>query len=378
MLLSCFVDLGVDVGELASRLKGLDIDPFTIEAQAASARGLAGTRVTVRTPETERPAHRHLKHIREIIERSELPDGVAETSLAVFQRLAEAEAKVHGTSPEQVHFHEVGAMDAIVDIVGSCLSLHLLGIDRVACGPLPVGCGTTRCAHGTMPLPVPATAELLKGHPVIQTDEPNELVTPTGAALLTAWLQRFGAPKNVTATVAAVGLGIGHRELAGRANLIRASLLDVATPRDAPGDDTCLVLECNLDDTVPELIGSLSQKLLTLGALDVFTTSVQMKKQRPATLLTVLCKDAERELLLDTIFAESTTFGIREYPVRRTILDRRFDEVPTEYGTVKVKLGILRGKVITRAPEHDDCVRLASEHGVAVRTVYEAALRKAK
>jgi len=227
-----------------------------------------------------------------------------------------------------------------------------------------------------MPLPVPATTELLKGHPVVQTNEPNELVTPTGAALLTSWMQQFPAPDYAAATITAIGNGIGHRELAGRTNLLRATVLETDS-EDVSGTDTCLVLECNLDDTIPELIGSLSGKLLSQGALDVFTTPVQMKKQRPATLLTVLCRESERDALVDTVFAESTTFGVREYPVRRSVLDRRFEDVTTPYGTVKVKLGILRGEVITRAPEHDDCVRCAEEHGVAVRAVYEAAARKA-
>ena len=376
MLLSCFVDLGTDVGELTARLRGLSIESFSIKAEEASSHGLAGTRVTVATPETEHPAHRHLGDIIRIIDASELPERVRQNAKAVFQRLAEAEAHVHGTTPDHVHFHEVGAMDAIIDIVGSCLALHLLEIDHVACGPLPVGCGSTRCAHGTMPLPVPATAELLKGHRVVQTDEPSELVTPTGAALLTSWMRQFPAPESTAATITAIGNGIGHRELTGRPNLLRATVLETAS-EDVSGTDTCLVLECNLDDTVPELIGSLSGKLLAQGALDVFTTPVQMKKQRPATLLTVLCRESERDALVDTIFAESTTFGVREYPVRRSMLDRRFEDVTTPYGTVRVKLGILRGEVITRAPEHDDCVRCAQEHGVAVRAVYEAAARKA-
>ncbi len=375
MLLSCLVDLGVDLGELTTQLRGLNVDSFSIEAEQAASRGLAGTRVSVTTPESEHAAHRHLADIRRIIGGSELPEHVQQTALSVFQRLAEAEARVHGTTPDHVHFHEVGAMDAIVDIVGSCLALHLLEVDHVVCGPLPIGRGTTRCAHGVMPLPVPATAELLKEHPVVQTEEPHELVTPTGAALLTTWVRRFPSPAQAATVIAATGRGIGHRELDGRPNLLRATLLEASAP-EAPAGDTCLVIECNLDDTIPELIGSLLNRLLDLGALDAFTTAVQMKKQRPGTLLTVLCREAERDALVDTIFAESTTFGVREYRVRRHVLDRRFEDVKTVYGPVRVKLGILRGTVVTRSPEHDDCVRCAKEQGVAVRTVYEAALRR--
>jgi uncharacterized protein (DUF111 family) len=251
--------------------------------------------------------------------------------------------------------------------------LELLAIDSVAVGPLPLGHGAVKAAHGMLPLPAPATVELLKGMRVLPVDEPFETVTPTGAALLSTWSQS-DAPSPTAGRLQRTGYGFGQHRYASRPNLLRALLLESAVE---PAGDECLVLECNLDDTVPELLGSLATRLLSVGALDAFLTPVQMKKQRPGTLLTVLCRPGQREALLDLIFRESTTFGIREHPVRRTILARRQEEVATPFGKVRVKIGEWQGRVITRAPEHDDCARLAQQAGVAVRAVYEAALTAA-
>ena len=386
MVLAALVDAGADAAAIKSRLASLGIGEFELVAEPAEDHHFRGTRVTVSYPHHDHHPHRRLADIEKAINGSALPDDVKLTAARVFRRLAEAEALVHGTTPTEVTFHEVGAVDSIVDVVGSCLALHMLEAGCVTVSPLPVGSGTTEGAHGTMPLPVPATAELLKDHAVTPTDEPSELVTPTGAALLMEWKAE---PTTAEGTIHAVGYGIGHRELRSRPNLLRATILEPAPsvagfPSDSSAvarrekegpQSSVLCLECNLDDTVPELLGSLTQKLLSQGALDVFTTSVQMKKQRPGTLLTVLCDNGTRDLLIDTIFTESTTFGIREYGASRTVLERRHIEVQTPYGAVRVKIGSWKGNDITHAPEHDACVKCAEEHDVPVRSVYEAALR---
>jgi len=373
MILAALVGLGAAPDELKSAVASMQIEPFDLGTEPVSDRGMSGLRVTVEAPDPAGLHHRGLAEIRALIEASALSPGVQSLSVAVFTRLAEAEARVHGTTPDQVHFHEVGAVDSIVDVVASCAALEMLDISEVEAGPLPLGHGTVHGAHGLLPVPAPATVELLKGSRVVQTDEPFELVTPTGAALLTTWQDKMPCSMPGNRTLRTTANGIGHRELQGRPNLLRAILFEqAAAATEAP---ECLVLECNVDDTVPELLGSLAQILLQKGALDVFTAPVQMKKQRPGSLVTVLCDPADRDTLLDTIFLESTTFGIREYPVCRTVLERRHETVDTPFGQVRVKIGTWMGRDITRAPEHDDCVKCAEASGVPVREVYEAACR---
>lgn len=314
--------------------------------------------------------HRGLREIRALIEGSPLPASVKAESARVFQRLAEAEALVHGTTPDQVHFHEVGALDAIIDIVGACLGLDMLAVKSVSLGPLPLGHGTVQCAHGILPVPAPATVELLKGFPVTPIDEPFETVTPTGAALLTTWKTQDAFPSG--SRILKVGQGFGARALNGRPNILRAMLME--TMDVSPDTDACLALECNLDDLTPELTGSLMKRLLDAGVLDVFLTPAQMKKQRPGILLTVLCRLEQRAAMLDLIFRESTTFGIREYPVQRTVLARRHEFVETPFGRVRVKIGRWKGADITVSPEYEDCLRAAESAGAPVRAVYAAAL----
>jgi len=374
MILAALLDLGVDHEALAQQIAALSIETFDIRTTPCSQSALHGTQVTVDIDTTNDHPHRTLKDIRGIIGQSALPPEVKDLSMKVFERVARAEATVHNTTPEQIHFHEVGAMDSIIDITASCLALNMLNISAVEVGSLPLGSGTVKTAHGLIPVPVPAVVELLGDHPVVQTEQPFELVTPTGAALLLTWKEALPAPADQSSQwmIDSSGLGFGHRTLDNRPNLLRATTLHPATGPD-DNQDTCLVLECNIDDTVPELLGSLQQKLTEGGALDVFTTPVQMKKQRPGILLTVLCCPADKARFLDTIFEESTTFGVREYTTRRTVLDRRHLTVTTPYGEVRVKIGSRRGKDITRSPEHDDCAERAKEHNVSVRTVYEAA-----
>lgn len=377
MILAALVDLGVSPDRLNAALAALSLDGLRIEATACEQHGLRGTRVTVHTGESEHdhghghahPHHRRLPEIRRLVEGSALPDPVKRRALAVFARLAEAEGRVHGIAPEEVHFHEVGALDSIADIVGACAALDILGVEDAGFSPLPLGHGTIHCAHGTLPNPGPATVELLKGFPVTHADEAAELVTPTGAALLTSWRTLDAIPDG--AVLRGTGHGFGQRALKTRPNLLRVVRMEF--PPQAAETDLCLVLETNIDDMSPELVGALVQKLMASGALDAFTAPIQMKKQRPAMLLTVLCPPGLREAMLDMIFTESTTFGVRECLMRRTVLDREHRPVQTPFGVVRLKIGIWKGQPVTASPEYEDCVKRAEEHGVPVRAVYEAA-----
>jgi uncharacterized protein (TIGR00299 family) protein len=368
MILGALASVGADLEAAEAALRSLPVDRLAVVAVTDQDHGLTGTRVTVEVP-AEGHHHRGLTAITGMIEESALPPAVKVSSIRVFTRLAEAEARVHGTTPDKIHFHEVGAMDSIVDIVGACHALDQLAVDAVSLGPLPLGQGTVNCAHGTYPVPAPATLLLLEGAAVTRTGQPFELVTPTGAALLTTWRTLDRAPEGCR--VLRSGYGLGQRALEGRPNALRATLMETGEEADA----ACLVMECQVDDTVPELLGTLLTRLLEAGALDAYTTAVQMKKQRPGILLTILCRPSDRDHLLDLVFRGSTTFGVRAYMTRRTMLDRRFEEVDTPYGRVRIKIGTWRGEDVTRSPELEDCARLADAAGVTVRQVYEAAAR---
>ncbi|MDF7825221.1 nickel pincer cofactor biosynthesis protein LarC [Pontiellaceae bacterium B12227] len=386
MILGALVSLGVSVEELNEELKSLNVDPFEIVVDDVVEQGMSGVRGNVVLHEHHHHHHdhdhdhahghhhgRHLSTIQKLIKKSALPEPVKFQALEVFQRIGEAEAAIHGVDIEKIHFHEVGAMDSIVDIVGCCLALEKLGVDEVSIRNLPQGHGTIECAHGTYPNPAPATLRILEGFPVQDVDEPFEMVTPTGAALIATW--RTAEVPILGSRAVKTAYSFGHRKLSGRPNLLRATLYETAEDQTA---DEVLVLECNLDDSTPELVGCLFDQLLETGALDVFTTPIQMKKQRPAILLTVLCIPADREKMLDLIFRESTTFGIREYLSKRTVLERSFEEVETAFGPVRIKLGKRSGELLTASPEIEDCRKRAGESGVAVLDVYREAIKGMK
>lgn len=377
MVLATLVDLGADLPQLKRRLARLHAGKFDIHARRTESGGIAGTRVTVTLRRERHQHHRNLADITRILRQAHIPEHVRRMSTDVFARLARAEAHVHGTSPNKVHFHEVGALDAIVDIVGSCLALDMLGIDNVIVGPLPMGHGTISMHHGIMPNPPPAVLELLKNRPVVEADEPFELVTPTGAAILSSWSARpAGAPaKRVVTSVVSVGYGIGHRPLNHRPNILRATLMETSSENTVASDKSarsCLVLETNIDDMNPQLTGHLADVLVKAGAIDAFATPVCMKKGRPGALLTVLCKPGDRNRLLDIIFQESTTFGIREYPVRRSVLTRKFRTINTRFGRIRMKIGAWKGRIVTCTPEFEDVLACARKHGVPARKVLSA------
>ncbi len=323
----------------------------------------------------EHPAGRSHADIKKLIEESALSDFVKKRALAIFQRIAVAEGKIHGMPPSDVHFHEVGALDSIADIVCACVGIEHLGVEQVVVSHLQEGSGWVDCAHGRFPVPSFATLEILAGIPLRQTGEADELITPTGAAIVAEFGASFGTMPQLK--VARVGYGVGARELAGRPNVLRAVLGDTCEG-DKSEADTVTRIETNLDDLSPEIIGSVFDKLLAMGALDVFLTPVQMKKNRPGVQLTVLCDDALVERATDLIFRETSSFGVRIGNLRRIKLERRSETVATPYGDISVKLGMKAGKVLQIAPEFESC-RLASEKaGQPLRTVYEVAQSAAR
>jgi uncharacterized protein (TIGR00299 family) protein len=367
MLLGAAVDLGLPLERLREELARLPLAGYRLEAERVTRAGLAATHVRVVTEGDER-SHRHLSHVLEIVQRSTLPAPVRDKAAALFVRLAEAEAAVHGTSPERVHFHEVGAVDSIVDVVGGVIALQDLGAARFVSSPLNVGSGTVTMSHGTFPVPPPATARLVAGVPVYGAGE-GEALTPTGALLVTGHATEYGPLPPLR--IEACGYGAGSREAPGRPNVLRLIVGEDATPHR---EGRVLVLETELDDATPQLLGPLVERLLAAGALDAFFTPAQMKKGRPGVLVTVLARPEAREAVEELLFRETTTLGVRRSEWERSELERETRPVETPYGTVRVKLG-RRGAVVYNAwPEFEDCQRLAAEKGVAVKEVLAAAL----
>lgn len=326
---------------------------------------------------------RNYADIRKLILGSALSNWVKEKSMAVFHRIAVAEGKIHGHPPEEVHFHEVGAIDSIVDVIGACVCLEQLGRPRVLAAQVTEGTGWVNCAHGRFPVPTMATLEILgaRGIALSQCDEPHELVTPTGAALLAEFVETFGPMLGLVAE--RVGYGLGTRDNHTRPNVLRAVLGRVetggSTNRQLDWEtDTIAVLETNLDDVNPELLGAFVEQVLKAGALDVFHTPIQMKKSRPAILLTVLCPETQADALSELILRETTAFGVRRTTAVRRKLQREITQVSTAYGLVEVKIGRLNGKLIQAAPEFESCRKLAEEKGVALKELYAAALAAAR
>lgn len=325
-------------------------------------------------------AHEHARtfaEIRQLIRDSHLSTWVKERSLAVFQRIAVAEGKVHGLPAEQVHFHEVGAVDSIVDIVGACIAMEMLERPRLLASTVVEGTGSVDCAHGRFPVPAPATLAILgaRGIPLTQCEEPHELVTPTGAALLAELVDEFGPMEALVAE--RIGFGLGSRQNKTRPNVLRAVLgegADVPKPHDWQTDTIC-VLEANIDDLNPEILGQFVEGALKAGALDVFYTPIQMKKNRPGVLLSVLCAEADADKFTELMLRETSSFGVRRHATERRKLAREFVTVNTPFGSVTVKLGRLDGKIIQAAPEFESCKQAAAAAGVPIKAVYEAATR---
>ena len=367
MHLAALLDLGLDYDELVLELAKLGLDGYGVQASRATRRGIAGTQVRV-VVDPKQPDRRNLRQIEALIGASSLKDSVRARAVAVFRRLAQAEARIHDTSPDQIHFHEVGALDAIVDIVGGAIALERLHVDRVLCSPIELGSGVAHCAHGMLPVPAPATLELLKGAPVKLGAVPFEATTPTGAALLAAFVDEFVA--RPTLRVQRVGYGIGHRD-GPIPNVLRV-LLGEASDEEGEQNEFC-VLECNLDDMNPECYDHVLERLFAAGAHDVWLVPVLMKKNRPGMLLGVLCAPWLVPALTDVLLIETTTLGVRRHAVARTALKREVQRIATRYGEVAVKIAYHHGRPLRGKPEYEDCKRLALDSSVPIHRIYEAA-----
>jgi pyridinium-3,5-bisthiocarboxylic acid mononucleotide nickel chelatase len=408
MFLGALVDAGVPRSTFEQAVLALDLGA-RLEFSRVSRSGISATKVDVivggekeqpreiSAPSShhfdththhQEPGHKHsgqahgrsLSEISKIIRQAELSESAKRTAIAIFERLGAAEAKIHEVPIEQIHFHELGALDALVDIVGASLGAEALAVDEFVCSPLNVGGGTVSCAHGTYPVPAPATVELLKGAPVYSSGIQAELVTPTGAAIVAVLTKRFGEFPQIK--ILQSGYGAGTRDIPGHANVLRItvgeSLVEGYPEKTTPraSRETITVLEANLDDLNPQVFGYLMDRLLEAGALDVFTTPAQMKKNRPGVLLSVLAKPEQADELTQIIFAESTTLGVRRREEQRQILARKWHSVSTRFGEVRIKLASLNGTVTSYAPEYEDCRRIATEHRVPLKIIMQEAVQE--
>lgn len=370
MVLGALVDAGLELARLEAELRKLPLGGWAIAAEKVKRGALQATHVKVSSTETHH--HRGLSKIENIIGEAKLSPRAAEMAVRIFRRLGEAEAKVHGVPLEKVHFHEVGAVDSIIDIVGAAIGFDLLGITEFACAPLNVGGGKVKTEHGILPVPAPATVELLKGVPTYSSGIERELVTPTGAAILATVAAHFG--QQPAMSVAAVGYGAGTAQIAEQPNVLRVLLGESAVARVAPADEVITVMEVNLDDMNPQIYGYFAEKALGAGALEVYATPVQMKKNRPGQLVTILCAAADERALAELLFRETTTIGVRTWQVQRRTLVRESVKVQTAHGEVRVKISRQNGLVLNAAPEYEDCRRIAEERGVPLKEVLAAAV----
>lgn len=366
MTLAALLDAGVDFAPLRAGIDSLGLPGVKLVRSSVMRCGFRATHVRVEHPEQH--AHRHLSDINKIIDGSNtLSPSQRTLAKDIFIRIATAEAKVHGSSIEKIHFHEVGAIDSIVDIIGAAICFDLLGAEKIVASPVPTGRGQVKIAHGVCTVPTPGTAELLKGIPLANIPVDAELTTPTGAAILSAVVDEFGPLPGMT--IEQIGYGAGTKDFSDRANVLRVMVGTAAVPTES---DQVYVLETNLDDVPGEVIGYAKQKLLAAGALDVFSTPIQMKKDRPGALVSVICRPPDRERMEEILFSETATFGIRRHLVDRSKRARQECTVETPWGPVRGKLGT-RGNDRVFTPEFEACAALAAQHGIALRDIYRAA-----
>jgi uncharacterized protein (TIGR00299 family) protein len=372
MTLGALIDAGVDAEAVRAAVASLEL-PITLKIEKVRKGGFAATYVQVEAPDEHK--HRHLHHVEEILNRGSLTAKQRQLALRIFRRVADAEAAVHGVPIEKVHFHEVGALDSIADIAGAAVALDLLGAERFTSRSVPTGCGTVKCAHGVMPVPAPGTAELLKGVPLAPSKIEAELTTPTGAAILTTVVQEW--TDTPAMTIECVGHGAGTRNLSEQPNILRVFVGTASPVREDRRYDTdqVVVLETNLDDVPAEVIGYCYDLLFAAGALDVFTTPIFMKKNRPGVLLSVLCPESAAAAVEDVLFRETTTLGVRRHRATRHKLQRKEHTVETPWGPVRGKLGWREGEAPVFSPEYDDCARVAREHKIPLREVHDVAQR---
>lgn len=365
---------GADEARFRELIAALNVPGYELAIAKVKRVGIAATDVDVRLSAGDQGHGRHLSDIANILNASSLSAKVRRDALAVFTRLADAEAKIHGASREEIHFHEVGAVDAIVDIVGSCILLEMLDIEKVVASSFPCGHGTITCQHGIMPIPAPATIELLRGFPVRSVDITGELVTPTGAAIATTLSDLQDAGRIPDMTVLSSGFGAGKKQFApNMPNLLRVVIGETQESNPDSTLRTVAILETSLDDQNPEIFEVLMTRVFAAGALDIYFTPIQMKKNRPGTLVTVICAPESAERLAEIVFRETGTFGIRVREQKRLTLERTRALVETPYGEIMLKVGRRNGEIVTVSPEYEDCKRAALEHNVPVKDVYVAA-----
>ncbi len=378
MFLAALLDAGVEFGRLKDELAKLPLGPYEFRQSRVMRRGIAGNHVEIEVPGKQ--PHRHLSHIEALISEAPIAPAVKQRALKIFRRLGEVEARLHNVSVEKIHFHEVGAVDAILDIVGVTLGFSMLGNPPLVCSPLNVGGGRVEAAHGLLPVPAPATSELLRGVPVYSSGVEGELVTPTGAALVTELASEFGPMPAMK--VEKIGYGAGTKDFPSHPNVARLFVGERAEAASVvAGEETVSVIEANVDDMSPQLYGYLAEKALAAGALDVTCTPLQMKKNRPGLLVTVLAKPEACDALADILFEQSTTIGLRIYEARRKVLERESVTVETPYGPVQVKVARRNGREMNAAPEFEDCRRVAEEKAVPLKEVMlavQTAYRKLK
>lgn len=379
MIIGAQLDLGVDLESLKQQLASLGLSGYEIKSRRVVRSGIAAAKFDVEVDEATQPA-RTLDDIRSIIVGSSVSNHIKDQAIRVFERLAEAEARVHGTTPDKVHFHEVGAVDSIIDIVGAMIGFELLGVERFFCSPLRLGSGSVNSQHGRLPIPAPATAELLRGVQVYAGELEGEFVTPTGAAVVATLSQAFGPLPQMT--VDRVGYGAGSRDPKDFPNALRLMIgeIEEADELGSPQtevyvtpDETIVVIETNIDDMNPQVYGFVMERAFALGALDVFMVPVQMKKDRPGVLLTVLSRPATANATIEMLLAETTTLGVRYYEAKRRVLERTIETVETEYGPVRIKVARVGARTLHFQPEYEECVRVAVAANVPLLEVQGAA-----
>ncbi len=372
MILGAMVDAGLDPDALNRELARLRVGA-SVRFTPSNKNGLACTQAVVDMDSCSHPVHRHLSDIRQLIHASDLSAEIKERSVSVFTRLAQAEAKVHGTDVEAIHFHEVGAVDAIMDVVGAVAGLSLLGIEAVYCSALHVGSGSVRCHHGVLPVPAPAVLELVKGVPVYSTGVKGELLTPTGAAVLTTLARQFGAMPPMLMASSGCGSGTSDFEIP---NVLRIIIGDTASTCTDYETDQVVVLETAIDDMNPQLYDHILQKALDMGALDIFLTPVHMKKNRPGVLVTLLCRPEECQRFSQFLMSETTSIGVRWRTESRIKARREIRTVPTSLGAVHVKTAWIQGRPIHETPEYEDCKAIALKQGLPLKVVMDRVLRE--
>jgi uncharacterized protein (TIGR00299 family) protein len=368
MILGGLAALGVDRERLIEELRKLSPVDVGIEFETVNRSGISAVHARVNVPDEK--THRHLRDIEKVIDESGVSQTVKDRSKKIFRRLAEAEAKVHGVAVEKIHFHEVGAMDAIVDIVGSCVAMEMLGVERFVCSKIHVGSGFINIAHGKFPVPPPAVTELLNGFSFYSTDVVGELATPTGVAIITTLCEPGTALPEMT--IERTAYGAGTREYENFPNVLRMMIGETSGTQKQV--DRLILLETNIDDIAPQVLGYVMERSFELGALDCWFTPIQMKKNRPAVMLSILCSVEKREELTALVYSETTTLGIRVRDIERECLEREFVKVETKFGVVDIKIGRSNGSVVNVMPEYDQVRKIAAELGVPFRVVRDAAI----